>query len=462
MISRKRSYTSRSRSKSSGFGSPRRKHRSRSKERYAPYSSMWERSRERSHSKKFDCSPRRSVSPAEQKSRFSRLKKPEIQSSINPITDFQTGGVRSTTRRSHSPITLTERFTRLTNSGTAVYNKCRYGRFGDNHRLPHLILTNNTKLPPATLMRQAKEISIVIERTFPVDVNLSTLEKSGTFDVPISEVKIPRRPNEGHKAIFDLPGIKFYNTVADEALIYKRLSDTISSASSRKPNHSETKRESEYHDISHFTGPGRFYGSRVDERLMDSKRTYPLDPSETPRGQSYYLHDDRADDGYGTRRRLNNSRSERLYSSSYQRDRRSRRPSPSPTRSRPSRSDLTSKKWLHDKFEEIEKDNSSQKPVPMPVPAPKPILWSTIGKEINGKKTVLSDDQNYSPNSAANQSPITDSNDNPIGSPVTKAQTDVSNTQVNSNTKVSNKDDQYNSEVIHLDVDQVFDESMEQ
>ncbi|CAH8834321.1 unnamed protein product [Trichobilharzia szidati] len=424
MISRKRSYTSRSRSKSSGFGSPRRKNRSRSKERYAPYSSMWERSRERSHSKKFDCSPRRSVSPAEQKSRSSRLKKPEIQSSINPITDFQTGG---------------------------------------NVLLDLLIQGQLYTINAATLMRQAKEISIVIERTFPVDVNLSHLEKSETFDVRISEVKIPRRPNEGHKAVFDLPGIKFYNTVADEALIYKRLADTISSASSRKSNHSETKRESEYHDISHFTGPGRFYGSRVDERLMDSKRTYPLDPSETPRGQSYYLHDDRADDGYGTRRRLNNSRSDRLYSSSYQRDRRSRRLSPSPSRSRPSRSDLTSKKWLHDKFEEIEKDNSSQKPVPMPVPAPKPILWSTIGKEINGKKTVLSDDQNYSPNSAANQSPMTDSNDNRIGSPKTKAQTDTSNIQVNSsNTKVSNKDDQYNSEVIHLDVDQVFDESMEQ
>ncbi|VDP50009.1 unnamed protein product [Schistosoma curassoni] len=159
MINRKRSYSSRSRSRSSGFYTPRRKNRS--------------RNRQRSHSKNLDYSPRRSLSPAERKSKFSRLRKPEIQSSVNPIADFQTEGVRSTARDSHSPISLTERFTRLTNSGTAVYNKRRYGRFGDNHRLPHLILTNNTKLPPATLMRQSKEISIVIERTFPLSKFLS-------------------------------------------------------------------------------------------------------------------------------------------------------------------------------------------------------------------------------------------------------------------------------------------------
>lgn len=27
----------------------------------------------------------------------------------------------------------------------------------------------------------------------------------------------------------------------------------------------------DYHDISEFVGPGRFYGSRVDERLLTSK-----------------------------------------------------------------------------------------------------------------------------------------------------------------------------------------------
>ncbi|CAH8461746.1 unnamed protein product [Heterobilharzia americana] len=392
---------------------PRRKDRSRSNERYTSHSLLRERNRQRSRSKNLDYSPRRSVSPPEQQSRFSRLRKPEIQSSVNPITDFQTEGVRSTIRGSHSSISLTERFTRLTNSGTAVYNKRRYGRFGDNHRLPHLILTNNTKLPLATLMRQAKEISIVIERTFPLDVDLSPLEKSRTFDFRSSQLTIPRRTNEGHKPIFDRPGMKFYNTVAEEANIYKRLADTISSSNSRKSQKLESKRESEYHDISHFTGPGRFYGSRVDERFLDSKRTYPLDPSEIPKGQSYYLHDDRADDGYGPRRRRNNTQPDRLYSSSYRRDRRPQRPSRSPSRSRSSRLDVTTKKWLHDKFEEIEGDSSSQKPVPMPVPAPKPILWSTIGKEIvNGKKTTLSEDQNYSPNSAANQSPLTDS-DNP-------------------------------------------------
>uniref|UniRef100_A0A3Q0KJ22 Btz domain-containing protein n=1 Tax=Schistosoma mansoni TaxID=6183 RepID=A0A3Q0KJ22_SCHMA len=457
MITRKRSYSSRSRSRSSGFYTPRRKNRSRSNERSKFSSSLKERNRQRSHSKNFDYSPRRSLSPIERKSKFSRLRKPEIQSSVNPITDFQTEGVRTTARDSHSPISLTERFTRLTNSGTAVYNKRRYGRFGDNHRLPHLILTNNTKLPPATLMRQAKEISIVIERTFPLNMDLSPHEKPVTFDFRHSHIIIPRRPNEGCKPVFDRPGLKFYNTEADEALIYKRLMDTISSSNSRRSNNTDNKKESEYHDISHFTGPGRFYGSRVDERLMDSKRTYPLDPSETPKGHSYYLHDDRTEDGYGPRRRWNN-KSDRLYSSSYRRDRRSRPTSPSP---RSSRSEIKPKKWLHDKFEEMEGDSSSQKPIPMPVPAPKPILWSTIGKEIlNGNKTVVSDDQNYSPNSAANQSPLTD-NENITNKLETKVQSVVSNSTVRSNENVCTKEEHLNSEIFHLDVDHVFDEAIE-
>lgn len=457
MITRKRSYSSRSRSRSSGFYTPRRKNRSRSNERSKFSSSLKERNRQRSHSKNFDYSPRRSLSPIERKSKFSRLRKPEIQSSVNPITDFQTEGVRTTARDSHSPISLTERFTRLTNSGTAVYNKRRYGRFGDNHRLPHLILTNNTKLPPATLMRQAKEISIVIERTFPLNMDLSPHEKPVTFDFRHSHIIIPRRPNEGCKPVFDRPGLKFYNTEADEALIYKRLMDTISSSNSRRSNNTDNKKESEYHDISHFTGPGRFYGSRVDERLMDSKRTYPLDPSETPKGHSYYLHDDRTEDGYGPRRRWNN-KSDRLYSSSYRRDRRSRPTSPSP---RSSRSEIKPKKWLHDKFEEMEGDSSSQKPIPMPVPAPKPILWSTIGKEIlNGNKTAVSDDQNYSPNSAANQSPLTD-NENITNKLETKVQSVVSNSTVRSNENVCTKEEHLNSEIFHLDVDHVFDEAIE-
>ncbi|TNN07055.1 hypothetical protein EWB00_007985 [Schistosoma japonicum] len=460
MITRKRSYSSRSRSRSSGFYTPRRKNRSRSNDRHKFSSSFKERNRQKSRSRNPDYSPRRSLSPTGRQSKFPRLRKPEIQSSVNSITDFQTEGVRTTTRGSHSPISLTERFTRLTNSGTAVYNKRRYGRFGDNHRLPHLILTNNTKLPPATLMRQAKEISIVIERTFPHNMDLSPLGKPVTFDFRHSHIIIPRRPNEGYKPIFDRPGIKFYNTEAEEAQIFKRLSDTILSTNSRMSSYAENKKESEYHDISHFTGPGRFYGSRVDERLMDSKRTYPLDPSETPKGHSYYLHDDRTHDGYGPRRRWNNRQFDRLYSS-YRSDRRSRRTSRSPPKSKSSRVDIAQKKWLHDKFEEVEGDSSLHKPIPMPVPAPKPILWSTIGKEmLNGNKTAVSDDQNYSPNSAANQSPLTD-NDNMTNTLETKVQSVVASSMIRNNEKVPTKEEHFSSEVIHLDVDQAFDEAIE-
>lgn len=83
-----------------------------------------------------------------------------------------------------------------------------------------------------------------------------------------------------------------------------------------------------------------------------------------------------------------------------------RRRSPSPSRRRsgdtspPARyhkraSVDTAGRWLHDKFAELEggptddgaADNVKQSStVPKPVPAPKPILWSTIGREIvNGE-----------------------------------------------------------------------------
>ncbi|CAH8467040.1 unnamed protein product [Heterobilharzia americana] len=376
-----------------------RKDRSRSNERYTSHSLLRERNRQRSRSKNLDYSPRRSVSPPEQQSRFSRLRKPEIQSSVNPITDFQTEGNVSLVLQIQERLCTIN--ADLNSHRTHISSRC----------------------------------------------GLVAVRKSRTFDFRSSQLTIPRRTNEGHKPIFDRPGMKFYNTVAEEANIYKRLADTISSSNSRKSQKLESKRES----------PGRFYGSRVDERFLDSKRTYPLDPSEIPKGQSYYLHDDRADDGYGPRRRRNNTQPDRLYSSSYRRDRRPQRPSRSPSRSRSSRLDVTTKKWLHDKFEEIEGDSSSQKPVPMPVPAPKPILWSTIGKEIvNGKKTTLSEDQNYSPNSAANQSPLTDS-DNPA-----KVQSVVNSTKTHGDYKGAAKEEQYNNEVIHLDVDQTFDETMEQ
>lgn len=317
-----------------------------------------------------------------------RLRKPEIQSSVFHVSEpaFESGHF-SSTHINPPPITLTERFTRITTSGTSVYNKRFPGRFLDAH-LPHLIITNNPRLPPATLVRQAKSISVVVERKFPPGKRPMLDE-----DPNDTAILIPRRPAEGCKPVFDRPEIKFYKSFSDEGQIAKRLLERVSP----KSKQSEFGRSSNtrHQDRLNFTHPGRFFGCRVDDFSGGSRSGLSLNPLETPRNPAYFLHDTRDDNDLTSRR---NWRTRFPNVAGYRRDFRDRRSPGSPDRNLSERhdspgrfyGDLDSGRWQHDKFEQLEREGDHAvdmpKTAPKPVPAPKPILWSTIGKEIvNGE-----------------------------------------------------------------------------
>ncbi|KAF5400313.1 hypothetical protein PHET_05579 [Paragonimus heterotremus] len=320
-----------------------------------------------------------------------RLQKPEVEPSVCYLPDFQTDSGRFLSSHVNPPpITLSERFTRITASGTAVYNRRLPGRSFDTRRIPQLIIANNTQLPPATLFRQAKSISVVVERKFPRG------KKRSVDDEPHSpSFRIPRRSSEGLKPVFDRPEIKFYRSAADEALIAKRLLDCIAPTGRSRQADSAALSKPQYDVIA--IAPSRFYGCRVDDSGSGSRYSHPLDPLETPRNPAYFMHDTRDDTDLTSRRnwrtRFPNS------TAGYRRDFRDRRSPGSPERPHTQRADslrtFGGDRWQHDKFEQLEYEEGKSepqqmaaKPVPKPVPAPKPILWSTIGKEISNGEVV--------------------------------------------------------------------------
>ncbi|CAL8105174.1 unnamed protein product [Calicophoron daubneyi] len=398
-----------------------------------------------------------------------RLRQPEIQSSVHHVPESERGLGRGPAPdySNPPPITLNERFTRLTSAGTAVYSRRNFGRMGEMRYIPHLIVANNTKLPPATLARQAKAISIVIERKFP---------RGGLKDVSDATqgsvrpgLYVPRRPGEGIKPVFDrsethaciltahlgcawshyfsIPvflQIQFYTSAADEDLISKRLLDCISSTS--KSRHSESVRPSnrgQYHE-SVAVGRPNFYGIRVNEGGGGYRYANPLDPSETPRNASYFLHDDRAEPQFSGYRQ--NWRGSSRFNSGY---RRSSHGSPEGASGHRQRAP-ESERWEHDKFESEEGSAKTreEKPMPKPVPAPKPILWSTIGKEItNGESRVSYGTQNYSPDNVSGKS--------------VNGQDELKEDKSKLERSVQKLENEYDAEDVQIDVEPVLDETTE-
>ncbi|TPP56045.1 hypothetical protein FGIG_07610 [Fasciola gigantica] len=438
-----------------------------------------------------------------------RLRQPEIQSAVHAVPESFFD--MSTFVMSHpSPplLPLTERFDRLTNAGTAVYNGRSYRRPNDSRHIPHLIITNNTKLPPATLIRQAKAISIVIERKLPFG------KRRNDDDEPFGSsnlvVIIPRRPNEGFRPVFDRPEVKFYLNIIDEAEISKRLLDCVSTSahSSRQPAPVVGRRSKgdHYQDVA-VVVPGRFYGSRVDEQGR-SRFVHPLDPSETPRNSSYFLHDDREEPNNSGRRDW--VARAKYRSGGFRRDpdarNRSRSP-PLPYRHNSprvsSRSSVDGERWQHDKFEQLahEDDGDAQsritstdpvhrtnhiglststgsgKPLPKPVPAPKPILWSTIGNDVTNGQTSGAgsggpNKQDYTPQSSSGRSPIPpDAGDEPEDTESSKP-TNTRLSDVNTSLRFDQGDQsmahletnnamEYDTEDVRIDAEPVLDDAMD-
>ncbi|VDP79937.1 unnamed protein product [Echinostoma caproni] len=402
-----------------------------------------------------------------------RLRQPEIQSTVHPVSEsFFDMSTFVMSHPSPPSLPLTERFDRLTNAGTAVYNGRSYKRPNDSRHIPHLIITNNTKLPQATLIRQAKAISIVIERKLPMGKRRN--EDSEPFDSrQPSLIIIPRRPNEGLRPVFDRSEIKFYLSVIDEAEISKRLLNCVSTtaSSSRQPAPVVDRRTrgNQYQDEA-VVVPGRFYGSRVDEQGR-SRFVHPLDPSETPRSGAYFLHDDREEPNNNNSGRRDWAARAKYRSGGFRREpdarNRSRSPPPYYYQESPrvsSRPSVDTDRWQHDKFEELMHEDRGThsrpsmdendgvrhqptgsvggKPLPKPVPAPKPILWSTIGNDMtNGQaNTIGSNKHDYTPQSSSGRSPIP---------PDPEDETGLKSTRTN-----DNKD-------VRIDAEPVLDDTME-
>lgn len=432
-----------------------------------------------------------------------RLRQPEIQSTVHPVPESFFDMSTFVMSHPNPPLLpLTERFDRLTNAGTAVYNGRTFRRPNDSRHIPHLIITNNTKLPPATLIRQAKAISIVIERKLPLGKR--RIGDNEPFSSSTVVVTIPRRPNEGIRPVFDRPEIKFYLSVLDEAEISKRLLNCVSTSanSSRQPAPvvGRRPRGDHYQDVA-VVVPGRFYGSRVDEQGR-SRFVHPLDPSETPRSSAYFLHDDREEPGSSGRRDWG-ARS-KYRSGGFRREpdarNRSRSPPPSYRYNSPrvsTRSSVDSERWQHDKFEQLahEEDGTVRshamgadndhrglpstgggKPLPKPVPAPKPILWSTIGNDVtNGLATSTSSSgpgkQDYTPQSSSGRSPIPpDAGDEGEGdsSKPTESKTsgaDISPRFYQPDQSMDHLESgnpmEYDTEDVRIDAEPVLDETME-
>ncbi|CAI2738270.1 unnamed protein product, partial [Dicrocoelium dendriticum] len=170
-----------------------------------------------------------------------------------------------------------------------------------------------------------------------------------------------------------------------------------------------TSSSTRHQDRVNLTHTGRFFGCRVDD-FNGNSRFGSLNPLETPRNPAYFLHDTRDDSDLTSRR---NWRTRFPSTAGYRRDFRDRRSPGSPDRNFSTRNDSPGHlygdpdtgRWRHDKFEQLEREGDHSvdmpKAAPKPVPAPKPILWSTIGKEIvNGesKEVPKNSGHTYTPN----------------------------------------------------------------
>ncbi|VDM01403.1 unnamed protein product [Schistocephalus solidus] len=104
--------------------------------------------------------------------------------------------------KSSSPTvpTLDERFRQLVE--TVSRRKPEYGVPGG---LAHLVLSNRPRMPLPTLIRQARELSVVIERQLPPEIANPKATIVFDLDIRRAPLVLPRSPNEGSRPVFDRP-----------------------------------------------------------------------------------------------------------------------------------------------------------------------------------------------------------------------------------------------------------------
>ncbi|VDO11358.1 unnamed protein product [Rodentolepis nana] len=212
-----------------------------------------------------------------------------------------------------------------------------YGVLGG---LAHLILTNRCKLPLPTLMREAKELSVVIDRNLPPDITDPNAKISFNVDMSV-KLLIPYPPNAGAKPVFNRPEIPVYKTSDDEKKIAERIVAALKAEQAE--NHTS--------DTNHRSNV-------ISERNQNAKRGSafsrlgPVNPLEVPKGSAYFMHDDR-DEPYQTGRNKNfrSARRRRDNFDGYQSSRRGQNDRGAGRSNRFSRDEG---QWCHDKFLELE------------------------------------------------------------------------------------------------------------
>ncbi|VUZ49397.1 unnamed protein product [Hymenolepis diminuta] len=210
-----------------------------------------------------------------------------------------------------------------------------YGVLGG---LAHLVLTNRSKLPLPTLMREAKELSVVIERNLPSDIADPNAKISFNVDMGV-KLLIPYPPNAGAKSVFDRPEIPVYKTADDEKKIVEQIAAALKAEQAE--NH---------------TGNTNNRIGVIPERNQHTKRSSafsrlgPLNPLEVPKGSAYFMHDDR-DDPYQSGRGRNFRGGRRRRDDDYQGSRRGKNDRGGGRLNQFSRDEG---QWCHDKFLELE------------------------------------------------------------------------------------------------------------
>uniref|UniRef100_A0A0X3NJH4 Btz domain-containing protein n=1 Tax=Schistocephalus solidus TaxID=70667 RepID=A0A0X3NJH4_SCHSO len=267
--------------------------------------------------------------------------------------------------KSSSPTvpTLDERFRQLVE--TVSRRKPEYGVPGG---LAHLVLSNRPRMPLPTLIRQARELSVVIERQLPPEIANPKATIVFDLDIRRAPLVLPRSPNEGSRPVFDRPEIPNYDKPQYLDEITRRLSAVLSAKTSRGTTYAKPYNN---RDAGNFEYRPR--GSAY------SRPVY-VGPADVPKGPSYFLHDDRdAAQSFRSRFRGNSSysrtdwrqTSDKDYYGGRYRGRNRSRYSPdvengSPQRQRrrppPGGGGFENSRWTHDKYLELEHESSDRRP----------------------------------------------------------------------------------------------------
>ncbi|VDM30946.1 unnamed protein product [Hydatigera taeniaeformis] len=193
---------------------------------------------------------------------------------------------------------LNERFEGLVES-TLRQRRREYGVPGG---LAYLLLSNRLKLPLPTLMREAKELSVVIERNLPPEVADPTAEISFNVDLGVNFV-FPHPPNAGTKPVFDREEIPIFNKPEDLEKVTERAAASLAAiTANRMGSHPPANT---YGEVNTYSNGNANNLDRSDRLRRGSAFSHlsTSNPLDVPKGSAYFMHDDRDGRPYGWRRR---------------------------------------------------------------------------------------------------------------------------------------------------------------